>query len=65
MTFDANFAKNKDSCKAVSPPPTTNTSTSLKNAASQVAQYDTPAPTNSSSPFTPNLLCFEPIAIIT
>jgi len=30
-----------------------------------VAQYDTPFPVNSSSPFMPSLLCMAPVAIIT
>ena len=42
--------KNIASSTAVSPPPITATSLSLKNAPSQVAQYETPLPVSSFSP---------------
>jgi hypothetical protein len=44
VTFEANFVRKSASSKAESPPPTTSTSLSRKNAASQVAQADTPRP---------------------
>ena len=58
------FARYKASSRATSPPPTTATVLFLKKAPSHVAQYETPAPVNSFSPFTPSTLCFAPVAII-
>jgi hypothetical protein len=50
---------------ALSPPPTMTVGLSLKNAASQVAQYETPLPPSSSSPGTPSFLCSAPMARMT
>ena len=57
------FDRYRASSRAILPPPTTATSLFLKNAPSHVAQYETPAPVNSSSPGTPSFLCFAPVAI--
>jgi hypothetical protein len=65
ITFDANFARKIASSIALSPPPTISVGTSLKNAASHVAQYDTPLPLSSSSPGTQSFLCSAPMARIT
>ncbi len=55
MTFAACSARISDSLTALSPPPTIITSLPLKKPASQVAQYETPLPENSSSPGMPSL----------
>jgi len=49
---------------AVSPPPTTKTSSPLKNAPSQVAQADTPRLVYSASPGTLSHLAEAPVATI-
>ena len=64
-TFEANFDRKIASSIALSPPPTIIVGFSLKNAASQVAQYDTPRPLSSSSPRTSSFLCSAPIARMT
>ena len=65
MTFSANFARKIASSIAESPPPTMIVCLLLKNAASQVAQYETPRPESSSSPRTSSFLCSAPIASTT
>ncbi len=46
------------------PPPATITSKPSKKGPSQMAQYATPLPKNSSSPGTPNFLGLLPVAMI-
>lgn len=65
VTFDANLVKNIASSAAAKPAPITNTSNPSKNWPSQVAQYATPLPVNSSSPLNPSCLGAAPVAIIT
>ena len=65
VTFSANFARKIASSIAESPPPTMIVCLFLKNAASQVAQYETPRPESSSSPRTSSFLCSAPIASTT
>jgi hypothetical protein len=65
LTLPANFERKVASSIAVSPPPTTTVSASRKNAASQVAQYETPRADSSSSPGTPSFFGSAPIARIT
>src|SRR5659263_244961 len=50
---------------AESPPPITTTTLSLKKKPSHVAQYETPLPINSISPFAPSFFGVVPEAIIT
>jgi len=64
-TLLANRVKYSASSSAVFPPPTTAVTLSLKNAASQVAQYDTPLPVNSLSPGTLKRFNEAPVAAIT
>jgi hypothetical protein len=65
VTFEANFERKIASSIALSPPPTMIVGFSLKNAASHVAQYETPLPPSSSSPGTQSFLCSAPIARMT
>ena len=61
----ANLFRYIASSRAVLPPPTTITFLSLKNPPSQTAQYETPRPVNSFSPFTPKYVGVVPVAMIT
>src|SRR5213592_4820848 len=65
VTFRVIFARNDASSIAVSPPPTTATSLSLKKKPSQVAQLDTPFPLNFASEGISSHFAFAPVAIIT
>ncbi len=62
VTDEENLERKIASSIAESPPPTMIVVRSLKNAASQVAQYETPRPPSSSSPGTPSFLCSAPMA---
>ena len=65
VTCFANLVRKIASSAAANPAPTTNTSRSLKNSPSHVAQYATPLPVNSFSPVNPSFLGLAPVAIIT
>ena len=62
VTLLENFDRKIASSIAVSPPPTTIVVFSRKNAASQVAQYETPRAASSSSPGMPSFFGSAPIA---
>ena len=65
VTFDAKRVRNAASSIAVSPPPTTISSFSLKNAPSQVAQAETPRPWSRCSPGSPSQRALAPVATMT
>ncbi len=65
VTDFAYLVRKMDSSTAANPPPITNTSLPVKNSPSQVAQYATPRPRNSSSPVNPILRGWAPVAITT
>ena len=65
VTVVPNLARKIASSMAESPPPITAIRLSLKKAASQVAQKETPRPPSSSSPGTPILRCSAPMDRIT
>ena len=64
-TLLAKREMNSASSIAESPPPTTTTTLSRKNAASQVAQYETPRPCNSRSDSSPSWRALAPVATTT
>ena len=64
-TSEAKFVRNVASSIAESPPPMTASRRSLKKKPSQVAQYETPRPENSSSPGTFMWRYSEPVARMT
>ena len=61
----ANFVRKSASSNAESPPPTTYTSFSRKNEASQVAQAETPRPLCCSSDSIPSQRALAPVATMT
>ena len=64
-TSSANFVRKVASSMAESPPPTTITRLLRKNAASQVAQYETPRPCSLRSDSSPIWRAFAPVAMMT
>src|SRR5690625_1366561 len=64
-TLEANRVRKSASSIAVSPPPTMTTSSSRKNAPSQVAHADTPRPSRRRSFSSPRYLADAPVEMIT
>ena len=65
MTFVAKRVRKLASSIAESPPPTTTSSFSLKNAPSHVAQAETPRPWSRCSPGSPSQRALAPVATTT
>ena len=65
VTFVAKRVRKFASSIAVSPPPTTTSSLSLKKAPSQVAQAETPRPCSRCSPASPSQRALAPVATMT
>ena len=64
VTLLANLVRKVASSMAVSPPPTTMSSLSLKKNPSQVAQAETPCPISRDSASSPSSLAVAPVAMI-